>query len=78
MDKEIGITSVEWLENKLADNLKSIIINQDYELMENLFEQANSMNQQEIVTAYQQGCMGGYTHPHFGSGLNYFRETYNK
>jgi hypothetical protein len=76
--KRNNITSVEWLENKLADNLKLIIINQDYELMEDLFEQANGMNQQEIVTAYQQGCMGGYTHPHFGSGLNYFRETYNK
>ena len=78
MDKEIGITSVEWLENKLADNLKSIIINQDYELMENLFEQANSMNQQEIVTAYQEGIKDSFDSSHFGSGLNYFRETYNK
>jgi len=76
--KRNNITSVEWLENELADNLKSIIINQDYELMEDLFEQANSMNQQEIVTAYQQGTMDSFNSPHFGSGLNYFRETYNK
>jgi hypothetical protein len=78
MNKEIEITSVEWLENKLADNLKSIIINQDYELMENLFEQANSMNQQEIVTAYQQGTKDKFNPPNFGSGLNYFKETFNK
>lgn len=76
--KRNNITSVEWLENKLADNLKSIIINQDYKLMEDLFTQANDMNQQEIVTAYQQGVRDGFNTPNFGSGLNYFRETYKK
>jgi translation elongation factor EF-G len=66
------------LENELANNLKSIITNQDYELMEDLFEQANGMNQQEIVTAYQEGTKDNFNSPHFGSGLNYFRETYKK
>ena len=76
--KRNNITSVEWLENKLADNLKSIIINQDYKLMEDLFTKANAMNQQEIVTAYQEGTKDNFNSPHFGSGLNYFRETYKK
>lgn len=44
MDKIIS--AVEWLENELADNLKSIIINKDYELMEKLFEQAREKENQ--------------------------------
>ena len=43
MDK---ISAVEWLENELADNLKSIIINKDYVLMEKLFEQAKEKENQ--------------------------------
>jgi hypothetical protein len=41
-------TSVEWLENELSDNLKSIIINNDYELMEKLFKQAKEMHKAEM------------------------------
>ena len=44
MDKIIS--AVEWLENELADNLKSIIINKDYVLMEKLFEQAKEKENQ--------------------------------
>lgn len=36
-------TAVEWLEEKLKDNLKHIIINNDYVMMESLFEQAKEM-----------------------------------
>ena len=46
------MTAVEWLENELANNLKSIIINTDYLLMEKLFEQAKEMEKQIIVQAY--------------------------
>jgi len=71
--KRNNITSVEWLVEKLEES--GIPLMKD-EL--EMIEQANAMNQQEIVTAYQEGVRDGFNTPHFGSGLNYFRETYKK
>jgi len=68
-----NITSVEWLVEKLEES--GIPLMKD-EL--EMIEQANAMNQQEIVTAYQEGTKDNFNSPHFGSGLNYFRETYKK
>jgi len=45
------MTSIEWLEEELAKNLKLIILNQDYRLMETLFEQAKEIHKQEIIDA---------------------------
>jgi hypothetical protein len=44
-------TAVEWLEEELADNLKVIILNNDYQLMEKLFEQAKEMEEQRLREA---------------------------
>lgn len=46
------MTSIEWLEEELAKNLKLIILNQDYKLMETPFEKAKEMHKQEIIDAY--------------------------
>lgn len=44
---------------------------------EKIKEQAKEMEEIQIVTAYQQGCIDGYE-PHYGNGKNYYRETFNK
>jgi hypothetical protein len=46
MSKE---TAVEWLEEELAKKLKSIVLNQDYQLMETLFEQAKAMEKEQMI-----------------------------
>jgi hypothetical protein len=42
-------TAVEWLEDKLKENLKHIVMNGDYVLMESLFLQAKQMEKQQII-----------------------------
>jgi hypothetical protein len=50
-------TAVEWLEEELAQNLKSIVLNQDYQLMETLFEQAKAIEREQIQSAYKDGLI---------------------
>jgi hypothetical protein len=74
--KRNNITSVEWLIETLSN--KHIGFEMYVNSNKEIIEQANDMNQQEIVTAYQEGTKDNFNSPHFGSGLNYFRETYKK
>jgi len=67
------MTSIEWLEEELAKNLKSIILNQDYKLMETLFEQAKEMHKQEIIDAWE---MGRFNIDEVGLGEEYYQETF--
>jgi len=48
-DKEMK-TAVEWLENEIADNLKSIILTNDHALMEKIFTQAKAMEKQQLIS----------------------------
>ena len=50
-------TAVEWLEEKLKENLKHIVLNGDYVLMESIFLQAKAMEREQIEQAYKKGCM---------------------
>jgi len=86
LNKETSESLTEWIETK-RNNIKSVqwlvdkLEESGIPLMKDeleMIEQANAMNQQEIVTAYQEGVRDGFNTPHFGSGLNYFRETYKK
>ena len=74
--KRNNIPSVEWLIETLSN--KHIGFEMYVNSNKEIIEQANAMNQQEIVTAYQEGIKDNFNSPHFGSGLNYFRETYKK
>jgi hypothetical protein len=74
--KRNNIPSVEWLIETLSN--KHIGFEMYVNSNKEIIEQANAMNQQEIVTAYQEGTKDNFNSPHFGSGLNYFRETYKK
>ena len=44
-------TAVEWLEEKLKENLKHIVLNGDYVLMESIFLQAKEMEREQIMMA---------------------------
>ena len=44
-------TAVEWLEEKLKENLKHIVLNGDYVLMESIFLQAKAMEKEQIMMA---------------------------
>jgi hypothetical protein len=65
-------TAVEWLEEELADNLKLIILNNDYTLMEKLFEQAKSMEKEQKKFMFDCGRQYQLT----GEGT--FTEVYNE
>ena len=52
-------TVVDWLENKLAENLKHIILTQDHTLMASIFQEARKMEQDkldQIRTAFGSCC----------------------
>jgi len=70
-------TAIEWLEEELADNLKVIILNNDYQLMEKLFEQAKAMEKEQIMKAVYDS-MGTNFDPNMGRAEQYYNETYNK
>jgi hypothetical protein len=42
-------TAVEWFEYNLKDNLGNIVINQNWELLENLIQQAKEMEKEQII-----------------------------
>ena len=43
------MTAVEWLEEELKANLKKVILEGDFELMESLFEQAKQMEKEQMI-----------------------------
>lgn len=59
-------TAVEWLENELADNLKTIVLKQDYKLMEYLFLKAKEMEREQLknerLEGYVEGINSASTH----------------
>jgi len=75
-------TAIQELEDKLKDNLKWIVMNADYELMDKLFSQALEKEKEQIVDAANQKIFGDITFT--GSdeiitkGENYYNQTYNQ
>ena len=45
---ETKLTPVQWLENKLAENLKHIVLTQDHSLMTSIFQEAIKMEQERL------------------------------
>jgi hypothetical protein len=74
MKYEKQITTVNWLENKLAENLKHIVLNRDYEMMENIFKEAYSKEKEQIINAWEEGNTDFVIK--YESGLEYFNEFY--
>lgn len=75
-------TAVKWLEEELAGNLKSIILNNDFRMMEKLFEQAKAMEKDEMYNAWNDGYDKGtrdriekISNP-VGNAEQYYNETF--
>jgi hypothetical protein len=66
-------TAIQELEEKLKDNLKWIVLNADYELMDKLFIQGLEKEKEQIIDAYLTGA--DYT---CNEEINLANEYYNK
>jgi hypothetical protein len=74
-------TAIQELEDKLKDNLKWIVLNADYELMDKLFIEAIEKEKEQIVNAYLKGDSNGCGCYDFATPMdadNYYNETYKR
>jgi hypothetical protein len=67
-------TAMQELEEKLKDNLKWIVLNADYELMDKLFIKGFEKEKEQIIAAREDGNMFYL----FKSNEQYLNQTYNK
>ena len=67
-------TAMQELEDKLKDNLKWIVMNADYELMDKLFKESFEKEKEQIMNACNFGIKYGYTI----DVEKYYNETYNQ
>lgn len=70
---ENKMTAVDWLENELQINLKHIILNQDYNMMESLFEQAKTIQREQRIKDYNMGYTDAQCN-HINDAENYVNE----
>lgn len=66
-------TAIQELEDKLKDNLKWIVMNADYELMDKLFKEALEKEKEQIMKAYEDGADHGMDV--IEDGLDYIHST---
>ena len=68
-------TAMKELEDKLKDNLKWIVMNADYELMDKLFSEGFEKEKKQIIKAYKDHHDLGHI---FGLDTEqYYNQTYN-
>jgi len=71
-------TAVEWFEIELKDNLGKIVINQNWQLLEKLINEAKEMEKEQIIEAYLknhlQGCWMKNTPEEYAE--QYYNETF--
>jgi len=70
-------TAMQELEDKLKDNLKWIVMNADYELMDKLFKEALEKEKEQIIDAYKSGVklIAGDIED---ASNYYYNQTYNQ
>jgi hypothetical protein len=64
------------LEEKLKDNLKWIVMNADYELMDKLFSEGFEKEKKQIVKAFNDGHHADVGH--IDKAWEYYNQTYNQ
>ena len=67
-------TAVEWFEIELKDNLGKIVINQNWQLLEELINEAKEMEKEQIKDAWYNSL----TKADYNSADEYYNETFNK
>jgi hypothetical protein len=63
-------TAIDWFEYQLKDNLGNIVINQNWQLLEGLIQQAKEMEKEQIINACKQ-CSYSYE-----EAEQYYNETF--
>jgi hypothetical protein len=53
--EQVKQTAIDWFEYQLKDNLGNIVINQNWQLLEGLIQQAKEMEKEQIENAYNNG-----------------------
>jgi len=72
-------TAMQELEEKLKDNLKWIVLNADYELMDKLFIQSLEKEKEQIISAYKVGKVEAKMFLELNTtGKQYYNQTYNQ
>ena len=66
-------TAMQELEDKLKDNLKWIVMNADYELMDKLFKEGFEKEKEQIQKAFSDGQETPINHPNLP---HYSRDEY--
>jgi hypothetical protein len=70
-------TAMQELEDKLKDNLKWIVMNADYELMDKLFKEGLEKEKEQMLAAYNNGSQDISLEEKY-EPLEYYNKTYNK
>jgi hypothetical protein len=65
-------TAIEWFEYNLKDNLGKIVINQNWQLLEDLIKQAKEMEKEQIKNAY----LIPYDFHYYVEFEQYYNETF--
>ena len=68
-------TAMQELEDKLKDNLKWIVMNADYELMDKLFKEGLEKEKEHIMNAHTEGYSNYDSEM---TSIEYYNKTYNK
>jgi hypothetical protein len=69
-------TAMQELEDKLKDNLKWIVMNADYELMDKLFIEGLEKEKEQIIKAHNEGIW--HTEKCFDEGEEYYNQNYKQ
>jgi hypothetical protein len=68
--EQVKQTAINWFEYQLKDNLGNIVINQNWQLLEDLIQQAKEMEKEQMLEVSKAGCFGTFEFE------DYYNETY--
>jgi hypothetical protein len=58
--EQVKQTAIDWFEYQLKDNLGNIVINQNWQLLEGLIEQAKEMEKEQNQFWWAKGWIEGH------------------
>ena len=68
-------TAVQWLEKELQSKLIKIVLENDYALIDSLFQQALQMERKQIEEAFDEGNPNGFIDK---TGEDHYNQTYTQ
>ena len=80
--EQVKQTAIDWFEYQLKDNLGNIVINQNWQLLEGLIQQAKEMEKEQIIEAHgdkkrtKSNSGSCVTYSYTFTGEMYYNETF--